>query len=120
MIIQVKDIIQIHDYIIKNIGGLQGIRDVDTLDGIVGGIYQSFYDVDLYDTDKYKLCRLFERLCTSQVFYDGNKRTAFISTEYYNRKYEVGLTMFRGDVYKLIMDVSNGKVTYQDLVVMNV
>ena len=48
MIIQVKDIIQIHDYIIKNIGGLQGIRDVDTLDGIVGGIYQSFYDVDLY------------------------------------------------------------------------
>lgn len=119
MIIQVKDIIQIHDHIIKTVGGLQGIRDIDTLEGIVGGIYQSFFDIDLYETDMYKLCHLFERLCISQVFYDGNKRTALVSTEYYNRKYGVGLSMFNDDVYKLVMDVSNGKVTYQDLVVMN-
>jgi len=64
-----KKVIQIHDFLIKEMGGEPGIRDPATLSFIVEAIN--------YETDPFRKAAQALFLADRHPFWDGQKRTAF-------------------------------------------
>lgn len=117
--IEVKDIIAIHESLIATYGGSYGIRDNNLLHSIVTGIDQSFDDHELYPTTIEKICRLYYMFVTNQVFVDGNKRTATAVALVLMIKNTIQIPIeFKKDTYKLALTVANKKIGYEDLVRM--
>ncbi len=65
-----KKVIQIHDFLIEEMGGVPGIRDPATLFFIVEAIN--------HETDLFRKAALALFLADRHPFWDGQKRTAFV------------------------------------------
>jgi len=74
---------EIHERIIQQTGGLEGLRDATMLHAAVARPFASFGGYDLYEDDFEKAAALFHSLIKSHLFMDGTKRTAFASTLYF-------------------------------------
>lgn len=68
----VELIIAKHDKVIDESGGSHGLRDLETLKGIIEFIQHDFY----YPTFDVKLCHLIYSINKNHVFFDGNKRAS--------------------------------------------
>jgi len=67
-------IILLHAQLIKETGGMEGIRDEGLLDSAILSPFQSFDGNDLYPTVLEKGARLGFELIQNHAFIDGNKR----------------------------------------------
>ena len=77
--LSVEDVKAIHDLLIEKFGGMQGVRSEELLDSAVARMRATFGGEDLYETIFDKTAALFESLCKNHPFFDGNKRSAFVS-----------------------------------------
>ena len=69
-------VIELHNMQIKKYGGTLGVLDKGLLEHLCVAPRQTFSSVDLYKTIFDKAAKYFVGFSTSQVFEDGNKRTA--------------------------------------------
>jgi death-on-curing protein len=74
---------EIHDRIIIQTGGLEGLRDGTMLHAAIARPFATFAGEELYPDDFEKAAALFHSLIKSHPFMDGTKRTAFASTMYF-------------------------------------
>ena len=115
--LSVDDITCIHDTMIDTYGGIKGVRDKGLLSSIVSGVHQTYGGVALYPTVLDKICRIYYMFITNQVFLDGNKRTATSVALVLLYMYGYSIPKeFNKDSYKLALDVSNGKISYEELI----
>ena len=77
-LISVEDILDIHDLVIKQTGGLNGIKDPGRLDSAVAALKQNVFGVELYPSLLHKAASLMRALISDHPFFDGNKRTAML------------------------------------------
>jgi death-on-curing protein len=70
----VETVIAIHDRLIAQIGGLDGLRDANLLDMSVNAPFQTFDGIDLYPNLIDKASHLAYSLIKNHAFLDGNKR----------------------------------------------
>ena len=80
----VVQIYNIHETVIAESGGLEGLRDGAMLHAAVARPFATFAGEDLYPHDFDKAAALFHSLIKSHPFLDGTKRTAFLSTLYFS------------------------------------
>jgi death-on-curing protein len=85
------EIVRIHDRIVSEIGGSQGIREPGLLAAVAEKPNASFGGSELYPTVFDKAAALYEALVNYHVFVDGNKRTAIATLEYF--LYQEGLRL---------------------------
>lgn len=64
--------IHVHDYIIREVGGLPGIRD----EGQLASVLQNVQNDDYYPTFEEKVTHIVFGITNFHVFHDGNKRSA--------------------------------------------
>lgn len=76
----------IHEIVLAENGGLEGLRDGAMLHSAIARPFATFGGVDLYPTDWEKAAALFHSLIKSHPFMDGTKRTAFAATLYFLEK----------------------------------
>jgi death-on-curing protein len=79
----VVQIYNIHEIVIEESGGLEGLRDGTMLHSAVARPFATFAGEDLYPDDFEKSAALFHSLIKSHPFMDGTKRTAFLSALYF-------------------------------------
>jgi death-on-curing protein len=77
--LSVERIKQIHHLMIKETGGMDGVRDEGLLESAVNAPFQTFDDVPLYKTIEAKAARLGYSLINNHAFIDGNKRTGMMA-----------------------------------------
>lgn len=106
--ISIDNVIKIHDHLIFNEGGLQGIKDRGQLESILEHIQNNTYYPDLFD----KVTHLVFGIIKFHVFYDGNKRTALAMGAYF-----LGLNYsdllaekFIKEMENVVVDVASGKI----------
>ncbi|MCK9565846.1 MAG: type II toxin-antitoxin system death-on-curing family toxin [Methanothrix sp.] len=87
-----KKVIQIHDFLIEEMGGEPGIRDLGTLSFVVEAIN---YESDLFRKAAHALF-----LAERHPFWDGQKRTAFESSDLILR--QNGYRFDRRDIDEII------------------
>ena len=77
-----EDIIRLHEIILKQTGGSDGLRDAGALSMCAGRPQASFGGKKMYPTIFTKAAAVLESLARNHVFVDANKRTAFITALY--------------------------------------
>lgn len=77
-----EDIIRLHEIVLRQTGGSNGLRDAGALSMCAGRPYAAFGGTEQYPTIFTKAAAVLESLARNHVFVDGNKRTAFIAALY--------------------------------------
>ena len=75
------EVIQLHDWVIQQSGGLPGIRDINLIDSAVHQPQATFAGKELYATLVEKAAVLGFSLARNHGFTDGNKRIAHAAME---------------------------------------
>ncbi|MCB9207516.1 MAG: type II toxin-antitoxin system death-on-curing family toxin [Ignavibacteriales bacterium] len=78
--LSVKDVIFIQEFIIKEFGGIQGIRDMKTLESAVIRPQTGYYKNIIEEASA-----LMESLAMNHSFIDGNKRISFFAADVFLR-----------------------------------
>ncbi|MBO9638811.1 MAG: type II toxin-antitoxin system death-on-curing family toxin [Siphonobacter aquaeclarae] len=74
MTITIRDLIELHDYIIQKSGGATGIRDHRSLESAIHQPFMSFGGEPLFPDIRLQAVALCFYLVTNHPFIDGNKR----------------------------------------------
>ena len=69
-----KQIIKLHSELVKEFGGIDGIRDKGLIESSISNVYQSYFGVEKYPTIEEKAARLCYSFIKNHAFLDGNKR----------------------------------------------
>lgn len=77
--LDVQTLIQIHDDVIAQSGGLHGVRDVGVLQSILEHVQNDIY----YPTFEDKLTHLVYSINKAHAFNDGNKRASIVAGVYF-------------------------------------
>ncbi|GHV53793.1 death-on-curing protein [Spirochaetia bacterium] len=77
--ITIEQVIEMHSALIAETGGLDGVRDMNLLDGSVNSPYQTFGAQNLYPTIQAMAAHLAFSLVKNHPFLDGNKRIGVLA-----------------------------------------
>ena len=66
-------VINIHELLIEQYGGIHGIRDSKVLESAIARPFMTFDQKDLYPSPILKAAALIESLISNHPFLDGNK-----------------------------------------------
>ena len=77
----IEEVVEIHDIVVCEFGGSSGLRDPGALDSALMRPQLGYYDSLLEEA-----AALMESLAMNHPFVDGNKRTAFFTTDAFLRR----------------------------------
>ncbi len=115
--ISIQEIIDLHNFSIRDYGGKSGIRDIEALKSAAERPFQTFAGEELYASPFEKAAALMESILKNHPFIDGNKRTAFASGFHLLLQYNLKINTSNNNAYQLIIDIVISKITYKDLVI---
>ena len=110
------DVLAIHDQLIAEHGGLDGIRDVTLLESALGRPRQlSAYGQPEPDIAALAAAYAFG-IARNHAFVDGNKRTSAVVTEAFLRLNGLGLTATDIEIVQTWSDLRAGLITEPELI----
>jgi len=115
-ILSKRQILMLHEELIKIFGGLHGIRDENLLDSALLTPFQTFDIQDLYPSIIEKAARLGYGIVKNHPFLDGNKRTGthamlmFLAINNFNVEY------MDEELINIIYSVADNSLSYADFV----
>lgn len=113
--LDVENVVLLHDIVLKQTGGLKGVRDINMLDCSLQNVYQTFDDQELYPTIEEKGARMCYALITNHPFVDGNKRIGILVMLSFFELNGVNLKYSDDDLIKIGVHVADGTMDYQTL-----
>ena len=114
-IITKKQILLLHEHLLRETGGAAGLRDEGLLDSAVSAPFQSFDGTELFPTVIEKAARLCFGLVKNHAFIDGNKRIGAHSMLVFLAINDTELTYTQEELTNIILGVASGKIDYEDL-----
>ena len=114
MIILTKEqIILLHSQLIRETGGIDGMRDGGMLDSAVNAPFQTFGDNELYPTVTEKAARLCFGLVSNHAFVDGNKRIGAHAMLVFLALNGIGISYTQKELSDIILSVASGNCDYE-------
>jgi len=93
-----KKVIQIHDFLIGEMGGEPGIRDLGTLSFVVEAIN--------YESDLFRKAAQALFLAERHPFWDGQKRTAFVLAETILREHGYRFDASKPEILRVMVKIA--------------
>ena len=110
-----KQVIMLHEQIIKETGGEIGLRDESLLESALMSPFQSFNDKDLFPSIQAKAARLGYGIIKNHPFVDGNKRMGthlMLLFLYFNN---VELSYTQEELSEIVLMIASSEKTYENL-----
>lgn len=76
--IKLDDVLHIHEVLIKQYGGANGVRDEHLLISAIERPFAGFGESEFYPTPQEKAAAILESIVKNHPFADGNKRTGYV------------------------------------------
>ena len=114
-ILNKRQLLMLHEQLIRQTGGMQGIRDEGLLDSALNAPFQGFGDADAFPSLQQKAARLCFGLVMNHPFVDGNKRIGAHAMLVFLAVNGVELTYTQGELSEIILQVAAGEKAYSDL-----
>ena len=116
MIVLTKEqIILLHDQLIQETGGSQGLRDDSLLDAAIHAPFQSYDNVDMFPSIQQKAARLGYGLIKNHAFVDGNKRIGAHVMLVFLALNKIELVYEQNDLSDIILKVASGEYDFPEL-----
>ena len=110
-----RQFLLLHDQLLSQSGGLQGVRDEGLLESALEAPFQAFGDTDAYPSLQQKAARLGYGLIKNHPFVDGNKRIGTHVMLVFLALNGVELSYSQKELSDIILAVAAGKKEYEDL-----
>ena len=110
-----RQILMLHQQLIEQTGGSDGIRDEGLLDSAMAAPFQSFDNADAYPSLQQKAARLCFGLVKNHPFIDGNKRIGAHAMLVFLAVNGVELTYTQTQLSDIILQVAADEKAYPDL-----
>lgn len=110
-----KQIIMLHDVLVKETGGALGIKDEGLLESAINTPFATFGGNDLYPTIQQKGARLGFGLIKDHAFTDGNKRIGILAMMTFLEINGIGLTYTDDELFTVGLDLAAGSMSEDQL-----
>ena len=114
--ILIDDILNLHEYSIRDYGGAKGIRDMGLLESAIARPYQTFGGEYLYKDPIQKSAALGESLIINHPFIDGNKRTGLLGMFTLLLEYGLRVNVSEDEAYNFTIQISTGEIKFDEIV----
>jgi death-on-curing protein len=111
-----EQILLLHSELIKEFGGLDGLRDEGLLDSALAAPFQSFGGEEMLATIQQKAARLGFGLVKNHPFVDGNKRIGTHAMLMFLAMNGIELAYMQADLSDVILKVAAGETGFEGLV----
>ena len=109
-IIDVDEVLIFHKKIIKQTGGLDGVRDLGLIESALKQAFSTFDGQDLYKEVEDKISVITYGLIKNHGFVDGNKRIGVAVMLLLLRINDINIQYTQDELVKLGFDISSGKL----------
>jgi death-on-curing protein len=113
--IELQDVINIHNILIDKFGGSKGVRDHGSLESGLSRPFATFENHDLYPTPSDKAAAILESILINHPFIDGNKRTAYVLMRLILLNYGFDILANQDDKYKMVISASKGDIRFDGI-----
>jgi len=113
--IEIADILNIHQILIEQFGGMPGVRDEGLLESALSQPRATFFGELLHSTIHEQAAAYLYHLAKNHPFVDGNKRTAYGAMETFLRLNGYNLDLSNQEAYNMVMQVAQGEMTKEEL-----
>ncbi len=111
-----EQIILLHRELIKETGGMDGIRDEGLLESALSAPFQSFDGIDSFPSMQQKAARLGFGLIKNHAFVDGNKRIGVHAMLVFLALNGIEIEYTQEELSAIILKVAAGDCSFEDLV----
>lgn len=115
IILNKKHIISLHSSLIKQSGGLDGVRDDNLLDSAMQAPFQTFAGDELYPTVSKKAACLCFGLVNNHAFYDGNKRIGILAMMTFMELNGMGIICTDLELIELGLGIASGNIGQEQI-----
>lgn len=113
--LKIQDLIAMHNHLICQFGGINGIRDYALLESAVSTPFQTFNGEDLYGSITEKAAQIAFGLIKNHPFLDGNKRVAAEAMLYFLEINDISIEANSSEVELLFWGVANDTKNREDI-----
>ena len=113
--IELQDVLNIHNILIDKFGGSKGVRDHGSLESAINRPFATFEQHDLYPTPSAKAAAILESILINHPFLDGNKRTAYVLMRLILMNYGFDIFAEQDDKYKMVISASTGDLRFDEI-----
>jgi death on curing protein len=113
--INIKEVLSIHEILIINFGGALGIRDIGLLESAISRPFQTFDGIELYGTVEQKASAILESILINHPFVDGNKRTGYTLFRLLLVSANIDIVATEDEKYNFVISVAEGKTGFEEI-----
>ena len=113
--IKTEEVLQIHQVLIDQFGGSNGVRDMAMLESAIHRPFSTFGGQDLYESPVEKAAAIFESLIINHPFIDGNKRTSYVLMRLILMNYGLDISATEIEKYDFVIQAASGKLTLENV-----
>ncbi len=110
-----RQILLIHEQLIRETGGSQGLRDEGLLESAIAAPFQSFDGEDAFPSIYQKAARLGYGLIKNHPFVDGNKRIGTHIMLVFLALNDILLAYTQEELTQIILAIAASEKKYEDL-----
>lgn len=110
-----RQILKLHEQLLRETGGSDGLRDEGLLESALEAPFQSYGNQELFPTIQAKAARLGFGLIKNHAMVDGNKRIGTHAMLVFLAINGIELQYTQQELYTEILAVASGKVGYEEL-----
>lgn len=110
-----EQVVLLHSQLIRETGGIDGIRDEGLLESALEAPFQSYGDQELFLTVQSKAARLCYGLIKNHAMLDGNKRIGTHAMLVFLALNGVELSYTQRELYEEILSVAAGETEMEEL-----
>ncbi len=113
--LEIADILEIHQILIEEFGGMSGVRDEGLLESALSQPKASFFGELLHPTIHEQAAAYLYHIAKNHPFLDGNKRTAYGAMEAFLRLNGYNLDLSNQEAYNMVIQVAQGEMSKEEL-----
>jgi death-on-curing protein len=113
--IEIRDVLNIHNLLIDKFGGSKGIRDQGSLESAIHRPFATLDNQNLYPAASDKAAAILESILINHPFVDGNKRTAYVLMRLILINDGYDIVASQEEKYQIVISASIGEARFDDI-----
>jgi len=114
--IDYQEVLGIHQVLIREFGGSQGVRDENGLKSALERPFSGFGETEFYPSPEEKAGAILESIVKNHPFIDGNKRTGYVLMRLVLMNFGKDIKALQDEKYDFVIAVASGQLDFQQIV----